>query len=185
MPPALDYSQPLETPTDLQAEETDDSVVREAMSHFDAAMAFFKQGKVVEATTAVNRALILLPGDRSMQEFRALCLFARQQYHEAAAVLYAVLADGPGWDWDTMIALYPDVDVYTRQLRALEAYVRENPDDGAAHFLLGYHYAVLDDKDAAAAEFRMAAKLDPQDVLSAQLADALSRQAPAGYDDDQ
>jgi hypothetical protein len=31
-----------------------------------------------------------------------------------------VLSVGPGWDWTTLIGLYPSIDVYTTQLRALE-----------------------------------------------------------------
>ena len=39
-------------------------------------------------------------------------------------MLYVVLTAGPGWDWATMVGLYPDVDTYTRQLRALEAAIK-------------------------------------------------------------
>jgi len=185
VPLALDYSQPIETPTDAQSEDEDDAVVQQAMGSFDQARALFKQGRYEDALVEVNRSLILLPGDRTMQEFRGLCLFALRRYSEAPAVIYAVLADGPGWDWNTLISLYPDVDTYTRQLRALEDYVQANPDNGALHFLLGYHYLVMDDKESAAVELRTAATLAPKDTLSAQLADALSRQLPDGSEEDE
>ena len=46
--------------------------------------------------------------------------------------MYAVLSVGPGWDWTTLISLYPNVDVYTAQLRALEDYCKANPQSASA-----------------------------------------------------
>ena len=48
---------------------------------------------------------------------------------------YAVLTAGPGWNWSTLVGLYPDVDTYTNQLRALEAYVRSNPSSASGAVL--------------------------------------------------
>jgi hypothetical protein len=177
--PALDYSEPIQVPTQTQVERTDDTIVDDGMSYFERARADFKAGKYAEATAEAERALKLLPGDRTIHEFRALCLFARKRYKEAAAALYAVLAAGPGFDWDTMSALYPDNDTYTQQLRDLEKYVKENPKDAQGHFLLGYHYLVLDERDAAAEELGLASQLQPKDKLSASLAQALTEKAPA------
>jgi tetratricopeptide (TPR) repeat protein len=176
--PALDYSQALAVPTDTQATDTDEDTVTQAMSHFAQARALFKRRDYPNATAEVDAALQLLSGDRTMHEFRALTLFARGMYTDAAAAIYAVLAEGPGWDWDTMAALYDSTDTYTQQLRKLEAYVASHPEDGPAHFLLGYHYLVLDNRDAAIAELRASARLTPQDKLSSQLADALSKAPP-------
>jgi tetratricopeptide (TPR) repeat protein len=173
-PPALDYSRALAVPTEEQADNTKEPVVKDALTAFDKSRAAFKKGDYADATTEVNRALDQLPGDRSMQEFRALTLFARGKYADAAGVIYAVLAAGPGWDWDTLAALYDNEQTYPRQLRALEEYVRDHPGEGRTHFLLAYHYLVLEEHDSAVAELRLAAKLAPRDKLSVQLADALS-----------
>ena len=67
-------------------------------------------------------------------------MFAQGKYKEAAAGLYSVLSVGPGWDWTTMCSLYPNVEVYTKQLRALEAAVKQNPQANDARFVLAYHY---------------------------------------------
>ena len=48
-----------------------------------------------------------------------------------------------------LVGLYPDVDTYTNQLRALEAYVRTNPSSSSGQFLLAYHYLVQGNNDAA------------------------------------
>jgi hypothetical protein len=179
VPQPLIYSQPIAVPTATEVKNTDDAVVDDSMDNFSQARKYFMDGKYVEATAQAELALKLLPGDRTIHEFRALCLFARKKYPEAAAGLYAVLAAGPGWDWKTMSALYPDNETYTAQLRALEQYVKDNRKNPQGRFLLGYHYTVLEERDDAAEQFRLAAKLQPKDKLSAQLADALAAKAPA------
>jgi tetratricopeptide (TPR) repeat protein len=113
-----DYTQPIDTSTAPVAEE----VASPALTLFDTARTSFQQGDYTAALRQADQALATLPNDTSLHEFRALCLFALGRYDEAAATLYAVLAVGPGWDWTTLISLYPNVDVYTTQLRALEEY---------------------------------------------------------------
>jgi tetratricopeptide (TPR) repeat protein len=174
-PAGLDYSRSLAIPTAAQEEDTPESVVGPAMAALDRARAHFRKGRYEEATVEVERALKLLPGDRSMQEFRALTLFARGRYTEAAAVIYAVLAAGPGWNEDTLALLYPNEGAYPKQLRALQGYVGEHPREGGAHFLLAYHHLVAEKFDDALAELRLAAKFSPNDKLSAELIDALTR----------
>jgi tetratricopeptide (TPR) repeat protein len=178
MPWEPDYSTPIPVPSENEMRGPDETAVTQAVSRFATARAEFKKGQYVEATADVNRALRLVPGDRSMHEFRSLTLFAQKKYDEAAAAAYAVLAQGPGWNWNTMAGLYDKPEIYTKQLRDLEAFVREHPKDGATHFLLAYHYLVLDERKAAIEELRTAAKLTPKDKLSALLAEALEKMPP-------
>ena len=106
---------------------------------------------------------------------RALTLFAQKKYKEAAAAVYAVLAVGPGWDWDTLKSLYPDVDTYTKQLRALEDYQKQNPKSADASFLLAYQYLTLGKKDAAIKQLQRTVELQPKDQVSAQLIKVLEQ----------
>jgi hypothetical protein len=76
---------------------------------------------------------------------------------------------GPGWDWTTMIGMYPDADTYTQQLRALEVYRSANPNVTEAHFLLAYHYLTCGHADEAAKELQTVVRLNPNDKLAAQL----------------
>jgi hypothetical protein len=85
-----------------------------------------------------------------------------------------VLSVGPGWDWTTLVSLYPTVDVYTEQLRKLETYVGANAQSAAARFVLGYHYMTEGFNDAAAEQFKQVVAISPQDSLSAQLIKQLS-----------
>jgi tetratricopeptide (TPR) repeat protein len=111
----------------------------------------------------------VLPNDATLHEFRALALFAAGKYDLAAGPLYAVLSVGPGWDWTTMAGLYPAVDVYTAQLRKLEAFVAANPSSTAGLFVLAYHYLTQGHIDAAVAQLKRVVALAPKDTLSAQL----------------
>jgi hypothetical protein len=171
----LDYSEPIAVPTARQVERTDEEVPRAATRLLDTARAQFRRGQYADALDTVEDAIARLPGDPTLHEFRALVLFARGRYRSAAAALYAVLATGPGMNWDTMSTLYPDNDTYTRQLRVLERYVKGHPKAGYGHFLLAYHYLVLDERDGAREELGTVVKLNPKDTLARQLSDALSQ----------
>jgi tetratricopeptide (TPR) repeat protein len=161
---------------------TEDPTVNDANKQFDAARAAFKQGDYAKAQELTDKAIALVPSDATLHEFRALTLFAQKKYPEAAAGLYAVLAAGPGWNWDTMSSLYPNADTYTKQLRELEAYTRAHPKEAAAHFLEAYHYLVLGSKDAAVKQLKEVVQLEPKDQLAAALVQALTsgEAAPAG-----
>ena len=95
--------------------ETTDTAAAPALDTFAEARVAFLQGNYQQALQLANQTLKVLPGDAVVHEFLALCLFAQGEYLQAAAALNAVLAVGPGWDWTTMISLYPNVDVYTEQ----------------------------------------------------------------------
>jgi len=147
----------------------------EGMAQFDAARAALMEGNYRVALTATNKALAAMPKDAVINEFRALVLFALGNYREAAATLHPVLAVGPGWDWTTMISLYPDTDVYTKQLRALEAYVGANPKAADAHFVLAYQYLTCGQEDAAVKELGQVQSLVKNDAVSAQLLQMLGK----------
>lgn len=168
--PAYDYSQPLQADASAPPAEAADP----ALQTFDDARAAFKAGDYASALQKTDEALKSMPNDAAVHEFRALCLFALKQYDQAAGVLYAVLSAGPGWDWTTLIGLYPDVDVYTAQIRALEAYRSANPDSPSGHFVLAYHYLTQGFEDAAVREFNQVIRLQPTDSLSKQIVASLT-----------
>ncbi len=89
------------------------------ITDFDAARDAFYRGDYAAALASTNKALAAMPNDPIIHEFRALVMFAQGKYQEAAAGLYSVMSVGPGWDWTTLSSLYPSVDTYTKQLRAL------------------------------------------------------------------
>ena len=89
------------------------------------------------ALVQCNQAIALQPNDALLHEFRGLALFALHRYDEAAGAVYAVLLTGPGWDWTTLSSFYPEVNVYSEQLRGLEEYTSANPNRAAAQVPVG------------------------------------------------
>jgi tetratricopeptide (TPR) repeat protein len=156
-----------------------DPAAREATQLFDQARDLFKTAKYVDAQAKIEEAIKKLPSDATLHEFRALSLFAQGKYKDSAAGVYAVLASGPGWDWDTMNYIYGDQEVYTQQLRALEKFAKENKDAAYAYFLLAYHYLVLNSKDNAISMLQVVQKLQPKDELSAALLKSLKNEGTA------
>lgn len=136
---------------------------------FNSARQAFYGGDYAQALTLTNQALKLAPQDAAVNEFRSLCLFAQGQYKESAATIHAVLAAGPGWDWTTMISLYSNPEAYTDQLRLLETSVKNQPDNSAQHFLLGYHYLTTNHKDEAVAQWQQVVQQQPKDRLASEL----------------
>jgi len=177
----IDYSQPLAVPPEMvaqpagQAAELPPGVTPEGLQRFEAARAAFYEGDYPRALTEANKALASMPKDAVIHEFRGLALFALGKYHDAAVTLHPVLAVGPGWDWTTMISLYPGADTYTPQLRALEDYVTKNPKATDARFLLGYHYLTLGHKDNAASHFTKVQQAAPNDIVTAQVLQMLGK----------
>jgi tetratricopeptide (TPR) repeat protein len=177
----VDYSEPVLTPVAPPQEPAAQAaaalppgVSPEAVAKFDQARAAFLEGRYDEALKLTDAAVAQMPRDAVLHEFRALVLFALQRYPESAAALHAVLDVGPGWDWKTMSSLYPNIDVYTKQLRALEVARDKEPKAPELRFLLGYHYLTLDHQDAALRAFRQAAELQPKDAVAAALVATLS-----------
>ncbi len=164
--PVYDYSQPIPVDTSTPPPQT---AVEAAKSSFDAALAAFKSGDYDTALREIDQAIKELPNDPDLHEFRALTLFALGRDTESAAVLYSVLSVKPGWNWATLIGFYPDVDTFTAQLRKLERYCGEHPNEAPPRFVLAYLYMTMGAADAAADQLRAVVELQPDDRLSAQL----------------
>ncbi len=179
---SYDYSQPILAQSATASDQvvTSDqqgdtpTAADKAGDLFAAARQSFEQNNYSDALAKVNQAIALVPNDPSLHEFRGLVLFATKQYKAAAGAIYAVLSAGPGWDWTTLSGLYPSVEVYTAQLRALEAYCKQHPNEGDARFLLAYQYLTDGATDAAVDQFKQALRINPKDQLSAQLVASLT-----------
>ncbi len=167
------YSQPIST----TAAPPDQAVANQANTGFDQARDAFKAGDYAKALQVDQQALAQTPNDRTLHEFLALVFFAQGKYDQAAEPLYAVLSVAPGWDWTTLSGMYPDVETYTGQLRALEAGVKANPQSAHVRFVLAYQYLCQGHVENAVAQLKEVVKLQPADTLSAQL---IAYYQPAG-----
>ncbi|MGC3967906.1 MAG: tetratricopeptide repeat protein [Pirellulales bacterium] len=163
-----------ETPQAEDADAENDPLTRA----FNEARAAFQQDQYDQALQLTDDALKQAPRDAALNEFRSLCLFALGRYRESAATIHAVLAAGPGWDWTTMISLYSSEDVYTAQLRKLEAAAGADATSADMRFLLAYHYLTADHPDAAVEMWKQVVQINPQDKLSSEL---LAMYGPSSY----
>lgn len=73
-----------------------------------------------------------------------------------------------------MSTLYGNTADYQTQLRKLEKYCTDNPNDAAAYFVLAYQYLVIDAKDAAVDVLKVVVKNQPQDSTAKRMLDALA-----------
>jgi hypothetical protein len=76
-----------------------------------------------------------------------------------------------------LASLYPDIDVYTAQVRKLEDYVTANPAASDARFVLAYHYMTENYPDAAARQLEQVVKTVPGDAVAKQLYEMLTYKA--------
>jgi tetratricopeptide (TPR) repeat protein len=166
--------EPAQAPAGTAAAALPPGVSSEAVAKFDQARGAFLEGKYDEALKLADGAMVQMPRDAVLHEFRSLVLFALQRYTESTAAIHPVLDVGPGWDWKTLSSLYPTVEVYTNQLRALET--ARDKDLKAAHlrFLLGYHYLTCGHANSALTMFKRALELQPKDAVAAALVATLS-----------
>jgi tetratricopeptide (TPR) repeat protein len=183
--PVTDTSDAYATPVATDSQEPPPqpaapAIPPEATTHFDNAREAFKVEDYDRALKEADLAINYLPKDATLHEFRALVLFAQRKYKDAAAGVYAVLAVGPGWNWETMSGLYANPDTYTKQLRTLETYARNNPQASDAHFLLAYHYLVLGSVPEAVTQLKEFEKLVPSDQLAPQLVKAFTESPDTG-----
>jgi tetratricopeptide (TPR) repeat protein len=165
------YSQPVA----LAYQDNNTQPPAEVVSDFEAARKAFRAGDYDQALSLVDRVIKDNPSDTAAHELRGLTLFAMGRYDESAATLNSLLAVAPGWSWQTMIGLYPDVNTYEKQLRNLEAFTKNEPKNAAGRFLLGYHYLVAGHQDAARRQFAQAVDLQPKDRVSEQLLAGLQK----------
>src|SRR5262249_12716551 len=138
----------------------------------------FLEGKYDAALKLTDGAVAQMPRDAVLHEFRSLVLFALQRYAESAAAIHPALHVGPGWDWKTLSSLYPSIDVYTSQLRALETASKTSPKAADLHFLLAYHYLTCGHSDQALSKFRQVLEQRPNDSVAAALVATLSPRDP-------
>lgn len=167
---AANYSTPLQT-SYASSNDSDEPTptMKTADDHARIARLAFQNDDYALALKEINEALKLAPNDAAIHELRALVYFAQGNYTEAASTLYAVLSAGPGWNWTTLSGMYASHAKYETQLRALENFVKSNPDSAAGHFVLAYHFITASHKDAAIRELKAVQNLQPNDQLTAQL----------------
>jgi tetratricopeptide (TPR) repeat protein len=152
-----------------------DEANQTASGYFDDARQAFLNGNYREALRLAGHAAVDNPQDAAVHELMSLALFALKDYRGAAMEAHAALSLGPAINWETLFAYYGNAETYTTQLRALEAFVGDNPKKPEGRFLLGYHYIMTGHPDVAKKQLEAAVAITPGDKLAAELLKQISK----------
>jgi hypothetical protein len=142
--------------------------------YFAEARAAFYAGNYPEALRNIEHAAIDQPTNEDVHQFHSLVFFALGDYQKAAAVAHTVLDRGPGWNWSVVQSFYQTPDTYTEQLRKLEHYITEHPEQASTRFLLAYEYLTLGHYPAADRQLKKVVALEPKDVLAKNILNGLN-----------
>ena len=138
----------------------------------------FREGKYEQAVQDWRHALVDDPQNGAIVLLLSQALFAAGQHVEAAGALQAALSMLPEDKWGTVVfhykELYPNIQNYTDQLRAVEKLGDANPDLPASHLLLGYHFGYLGYPREAVKELKKTLESSPKDEIARKLHDTFS-----------
>jgi cytochrome c-type biogenesis protein CcmH/NrfG len=130
------------------------------------------------AVRAWRHAIVDDPNNGALLLRLGQALFAAGLYDEAAGATQQALTLLPEENWQPeagkVAKLYADPQDYNDQLRALEKAVRENLDDPALSFELGFQYGLSDRRPEAQRELDRLLKIAPEDQLGRRLRDLMA-----------
>jgi hypothetical protein len=135
----------------------------------DTAKRAFRQGRYEDAAGIIDRMQQQGLGSVQAKQIRSLARFALQDFAPAAADAYDVLADEAAWDWASLRRMYSDRETYVQQLRHLQTAARHPEASASHHFLLAYHYLMLDQTDAARTQLVRTRQMQPENRLAERL----------------
>jgi hypothetical protein len=142
----------------------------------------FRAGNYKAAITSWRHALVDDPQNGVLVLMLAQAFFADGQFNDAAGAVQQGLAMLPEDQWNVVVANYKELygrsGDYAKQLKALEAAAKAEPDNPANLFSLGYHYGFLGYKEQGAKKLDQLIKLAPEDELAKRLRGVLLGEAP-------
>jgi tetratricopeptide (TPR) repeat protein len=107
------------------------------------------------------------PSRAAANLLRGQAHFALARYAESAAAILAAMQEIEVGQAGSIVRdfrkHYPDAAVYTAQLRALEKFVGDHPDNFSGRFLLGFHYGFLGHPAEAQKQLERAERIAPGD----------------------
>jgi len=142
----------------------------------------FKAGNYKLAVKHWRHALVDAPNNGAFVLLLGQALFAAGEYDEAAGATQQAAQILPPEHWGIVVKhyrdLYPNIQDYTNQLRALEKAKNEKPDAPALRFLLGWHYGYLGYPKHAVVELDKLLQVAPTDEIGKKLRDQLVGSLP-------
>ncbi len=147
--------------------------------YLDEAIQSFQGGDYANAMRMAEHAIVDSPRNAEAHQVASLAAMANKDYRTAATEAHAVIALGGVPSWNQMYALYQNVNTYTSQLRALEDYVKANPNSAEGQFLLGVQYMTTGYSSDAHEHLAKAAELTPKDKIAQELVNGTGGEIPA------
>jgi len=180
-----DYSTNSYTTTTAPVQtQTAQATTTSAATFDEAGEIAFKEGRYQDAAYNWRHAALDNGQNGAVALLLSQALFASGQYADAAGAAEAGMAMLPPDQWGVVVKnyedLYPSRQLYTDQLRNLEAARTAKPDDPALRFLLGYHYFYLGYPAQASQELDQAMKLQPKGLIAKDLLALTRGEKPAG-----
>lgn len=149
-------------------------VAERPQSWNDLALREFRAGNYAVAAIDWRHALVDEPRNGTFALRLAQAEFARGNYTNAADALHLGMSLTPQRRWGEFVQNYKRFygvrGAFAAQLKALEATRKENPDDPAVRFVLGFQYLYLGYPQQAATQLNVATKLSPDDAYTIELA---------------
>jgi Tfp pilus assembly protein PilF len=138
----------------------------------------FRARNYKEATRAWRHAIVDEPNNGPLLLRLAQALFAAGEYGEAAGATEQALMLLPEEKWQSEASntmnLYTAAGDYKDQLKGLEKAVKENPDDPALRFELGFQYGFSGRRAEARRELDRLLKIAPEDELGRRLINSIA-----------
>jgi hypothetical protein len=135
----------------------------------------FHAGNYQAAMAAFRHALVDEPNNAGLMLLISQSLFQMGQWTEAAGATELAMGGLPEDKWGTVVQnytqLYGEIEDYTRQLKELENAVKQDPDNPALRFLVGYHFGYLNYPQQAVRELGKAVALEGRDPAARRLHD--------------
>lgn len=143
----------------------------------------FRNGNYQAAMMAFRHALVDEPNNAGLMLLIGQCLFQTGQFTEAAGATELAMGALPEDKWGTVVQnytqLYGNVGDYTAQLKELENAVKQDPNNPALRFLVGYHFGYLNYPKQAVRELGKAVELESRDPAARRLHDIFAAQIGA------
>ena len=138
----------------------------------------FRAGRFDLALPAVRHAIAEDAKNGKLILFESHVHLALGNYNAAAETLSRGLQLLPRNEWGFVVQRYEHLyqgQMYVHQMRELELFLRENPNDVAAHLVRGYHYLFLGQDVAGQQALQQAVALDPGNQLATALLQSARR----------
>ena len=140
-------------------------------------------GNYAQAVTDFRHALVDDPNNAGILMVMGQALFQTGDYAKAASATKTAMSELPESKWGVAVQnytkLYGNTQDYTNQLKLLEAARKQNPNDPALRFLLGFNFGYLGYPKQAVNELGKAVQLEGRDPAARKLHDLFAAQIDA------